>query len=604
LNGRNYAALLLVCLVICTAFFAITIGAPPISSSQATDGNPIISPTSRTLTCQHDTGSLNQNTSIVNTWAIRTVNVQNYGLVTVNDTVMIRNNGSFSASYWTFYLPPDTYPNLRYMAAFGNGTSLDVVGAPSIGSFVAMRVGFDNTVGLAANSSLLVTLIQQYFGILKPINVQGSTGVSLFFYRYLVSPYYTMNYTTKVNLPAGSVTTDFTRMTTGVVDPFNCTRLGTFPDGGYDFLFESGQSETVIEASIDRVIEVNVDGYLYVTETHTIRNDGPQSITNIFFVIPLLTISGSFHANDYYGRLSSQCKGANVTVNFPYSLQVNGTFTYYISYRTYIDSYRTFENGVYLIRMLPVTLFNSSVTIERTSVLFPPYAQVQSASGSPTEISLQANSITVSYVFQDVTPLNTGSVELSYTEDLANTFQRPMILALGIFVIALIYIVARKVYPRAGPEAVVVKQAEEKVREVSPTVKEFCTNYEEKMALILELEKLAEDRRKGRVSKRAYVERLQLGRKRIATLTNSINEDKKKLIPVSKRFTTFIRQLDTYEEERENARASLENLELRRRQGKVSGDVYNNLKYENTRKIEKATAGIDSTIVQFRQEAE
>jgi chromosome segregation ATPase len=177
-----------------------------------------------------------------------------------------------------------------------------------------------------------------------------------------------------------------------------------------------------------------------------------------------------------------------------------------------------------------------------------------------------------------------------------------MILSLGFFIIGLLYIGVRKVFPR-GAAVAEAKETEEKVRGLAATVKEFCSNYEEKTALTLEIETLAEDRRKGRVSKRAFMERLQLAKRRIASLTNSINEDKKRLIPASKRYATIIRQLDTYEEERENARASLENLELRRRQGKVSGDVYNSLKYENTKKIEKATDGIDSLIVQFRQEA-
>jgi chromosome segregation ATPase len=147
-----------------------------------------------------------------------------------------------------------------------------------------------------------------------------------------------------------------------------------------------------------------------------------------------------------------------------------------------------------------------------------------------------------------------------------------------------------------------VKEEEEKARGLTTTLKEFCSNYEEKTALTLEVEKLAEDRRKGRLSKRAYLEQVDHDRRRIASLTNSINEAKKKLIPANKRYAAMIRQLDTLEEERENAKASLDNLELRRRQGKVSGDVYNRLKFENTRKIEKSTASIDSVVTQLRQE--
>jgi chromosome segregation ATPase len=183
----------------------------------------------------------------------------------------------------------------------------------------------------------------------------------------------------------------------------------------------------------------------------------------------------------------------------------------------------------------------------------------------------------------------------------AQAFQRPILLTLGIFVIGLIYVGIRKIIPKSVPVEV-VRVEEERARGLTTTLKEFCSNYEEKTALTLEIEKLAEDRRKGRLSKRAYVEEVQHDRRRIASLTNSINEAKNKLVPANKRYAAMIKQLDTYEEERENARASLDNLELRRRQGKVSGDVYNRLKYENTKKIEKATSGIDSVVVELRQE--
>ena len=562
-------------------------------------------PSSGNLQCLHDIGPYDQNISIVNTWAVRNIAVEDYGLVTVNDTVMVHNNGSLTASYWTFYLASDAYPSLRYVTACGNGTTLDVsVGSP-FESFLGMRVNFAGIGGLRAGSSIEVTLIQEYSGLVKPTLASGSHEAKLYFYKFLTSPYVTYNYTTLVYLPDYAATSEVTNMTSRLVCPFNCTRLGSFSDGGYPY--ELG-GQTLLEVDVNRIVEINIDGFLSVTETHSIRNLGPESFSGIRFILPLSPIPGSLEAHDSSGGLaiSSAENGTSnighVTVSLRYSVDVNASFTYSVSYRAYIDRYRTYENGLYVIRMSPVTLFNCSVSSEVTSIVFPSHAQVYSASQHPSQIAAQGDNTVVSYSFQEVTLLNAPSVELRYTDDVAETFQRPMFLSLGFFIIGLLYIGVRKVFPR-GAVVTAAREAEEKVRGLASTVKEFCSYYEEKTALTLEIEKLAEDRRKGRVSKRAYVERLQLARRRIATLTNSINEEKKKLIPASKRYASIIRQLDTYEEERENARASLENLEFRRRQGKVSGDVYNSLKYENTKKIERATAGIDSLIVQFRQEA-
>jgi hypothetical protein len=458
--------------------------------------------------------------------------------------------------------------------------------------------------GLRGGSSIKVTLIQEYSGLVKPLLASGSTQANLYFYKFLTSPYITYNYTTLIYLPDSATTNEASSITSSTVCPFNCTRLGSSPDGSYDYQLAGGQ--TLLEVNVNRLIEINIDGYISVTETHSITNLGPQSFSNIEFIIPLSPIPGSLVAYDSSGELSISSE-QNVTSNIEdvslrYSVAVNSSYTYYVSYRAYTDSYMTFQNGLSVLQMSPVTLFNCSVSSELTTIILPPHFQLYNASLHPSQITAQGDSIVIAYSFQGVTLLNTPPIELKYSEYIADTFERPMILSFGFFIIGLLYVAIRKIFPR-GEVVKVSKEAEEKVRGVAADVKEFCSNFEEKTALTLEMEKLAEDRRKGRISKRAYLERLQLGRRRIATLTNIINEEKKKLVPASKRYASIIRQLDTFEEERENAKASLENLELRRRQGKVPGDVYNNLKYDNTRKIEKATAGIDSLIVQFRQEA-
>ncbi|WXG42729.1 MAG: hypothetical protein WED04_01275 [Promethearchaeati archaeon SRVP18_Atabeyarchaeia-1] len=601
MSTKKYADLLIVSFMLCVVTFALLGGAPFANSSQAAYGYGHNGLGSSSPLPQHDIGPIDQNISLVNTQAIRVVSIGDCGLVTVNDTVTVRNNGSITAFYWTFYFPPDAYTNLTYVAAYGNGTSLNVVAVPPFESFVGMRADLTDIGGLAVNSSIRMTLIQQYSGLVKPYPTPGTQRALLYFYRFLVSPYLTMKYNVSVRLPTSATpSNELTEMYASIVAPFNCTRLGSASGGSYNFVLAGGQS--LVEVSVDRVLEIRADGYISVTETHRVRNIGPQPFGTISFTLPLTVIGGSLEARDSSGQLDLLSQGRIVTVALRYYLSVNNSFTYYVSYRTYIDDYRTFENGLYVIRMSPVTVYNSSVSSETTSVIFPYRDQVYSASNSPSEVGVKGDNMIVTYVFHNVTPLNAGSVELRYSEDASLAFLRPLVISLGVLVIGFAYVAARKFFRKTGPTSTVTVTGV-KERGLSPIIKTFCSNYEEKTALTLEMEKLAEDRRKGRVSKRAYIERVQLGGRRIASLTNSINEDKKKLIPASKRFAAIIRQLDTYEEERENARAALENLELRRRQGKVSGDVYNSLKYENTKKIDKATAGIDSLIVQFRQEA-
>jgi hypothetical protein len=542
-------------------------------------------------------GPSDENVQLFNRWAIRSIYIGDYGLVTVNDTLLVSNNGTAIASSWTYYLAADVYPNLRYLAAYGNGTELNVIGAPSFSSFVGMKVDFTSISGLPANSSILVTLIQQYSGLvsLEP----GSEYVGLLFYKYVISPYSTASYNITVSLPSGAQTLEPVNMTAGRINPFNCTRLGSFSSGEYDYVFSGGP---LIEVSVVRRAEITVDGYIYTTETHHIRNIGPANLTGIHFLVPLSVLPGSLVVTDSSGNLTG-CTifGRIVTVSTRYSLGRNWTYTYYISYKSSLDDYRVFVNGLNDLTLGPISVFNGTVDSETFSLVLPPHAQLASA-GQPFENArIESDQAVVTYVFWNVTSLNVGPLEFKYSDDVAQSFQRPIFLAFGVFAIGFIYIVARKLFPRTVPVSI-AREEEVKARGLTATLKEFCSNYEEKTALTLEMEKLTEDRRKGRISKRAYLEQIEHNRRRIASLTNGINEAKKKLVPANKRYATLVRQLDTFEEERENARASLENLELRRRQGKVSGDVYNRLKYENIKKIEKATSGIDSIVVQLRQE--
>jgi hypothetical protein len=347
-----------------------------------------------------------------------------------------------------------------------------------------------------------------------------------------------------------------------------------------------------------------VSGYLTTAETHHITVLGPGSLftdAGVHFIVPLSVLPGSLHAQDSSGELTSSINRSFVTITPRYDVMQNWTYTYSISYVSTLDDYLSSVNGLNDLRVNPITVFNGTVNSETFSIVLPPHALLANASQSSRSLELAGDQIVATYVFQNVTSLNVSPLEFRYSDDVAQAFQRPIVLTFGIFLIGFIYVGIRKIIPKSVPVEV-VRVEEEKARGLTTTLKEFCSNYEEKTALMLEMEKLAEDRRKGRLSKRAYLEHLEHDRRRVASLTNSINEAKNKLVPANKRYASMIKQLDTYEEERENAKASLDNLELRRRTGKVSGDVYNRLKYENTKKIEKATSGIDSVVVQLRQE--
>jgi hypothetical protein len=547
---------------------------------------------------QRGPSSPTDNFTLVNHRANRTIDIGDYGLVTVNDSLLVKNNGTTLATSWTFFIPLDAYDDLRYLAAYGNKTQLKVLEAPSFSSLVGMKVDFTGIGGLLAGHSLVLSMIQQYCGLCQ-VN-ESSDLVSLWFYRYLISPYTTSNYTTIVNLPSGASTSDNTNMSATVISPFNCSRLSMLPTGSFDYT----PSNPLLDINISRRVEITVDGYLATTEVYHIAVLGPGNLSassGIHFTVPSSVLPGTLLVQDSSGELGSSINNNSlVSVTLRYNIMQNWSYTYSVSYLSSLDDYQTSVNGLNDLKLNPINGFNGTVDSETFSLVLPPHALLANASQS-SSFQLVGDQVVASYDFRNVTPLNVGPLEFRYSEDVAAGFERPILLTFGIFIIGLAYVAIRKILPKSA-QVEVIRVEEERARGLTTTLKEFCSNYEEKTALTLGIEKLAEDRRKGRLSKRAYMEQLEHDRRRIATLTNSINEAKKVIAPANKRYAAMIKQLETYEEERENARASLDNLELRRRQGKVSGDVYNRVKYDNIKKIEKATSGIDSVVMQLRQE--
>jgi hypothetical protein len=441
-----------------------------------------------------------------------------------------------------------------------------------------------------------VKITQEYVGIVKP--VVANQTLSLYFYRYLVSPYVTLKHNTTVVMPSTG-SGGLALQAEKPISPFNCSTLVDTSNGAWVYTLPTQVAEVL---SIDRRVEIGVTGYLSTTETHSVKNLGPLNMGSLRVVLPLSYIDGTLVAWDSSGNVGTRLDGRNVTVLFRSGLplQVNWTYTYYISYKTSMDDYRTSEGGLDVIRMESATVCDCAVDSERVVVVFPSQTSLSSMSLNADQVQVQDGKLTLTYTFENVTPMNSPPFEFKYSLSLAANYERPILISLGFFILGFVYVGARKLMPRE--KAAGVAREEEKSRELRGLIKQFTSDYDEKTSLTLELEKLSEDRRKGKISKREYVERLNVGKRRVGSLTNAVNQEKQKLSLVNKRYAGMIRQLDTYEEERENAKASLENLEFRRRQGKATGDVYSRLKHENTRKIEKATSNIDSIVMQFRQE--
>ena len=164
--------------------------------------------------------------------------------------------------------------------------------------------------------------------------------------------------------------------------------------------------------------------------------------------------------------------------------------------------------------------------------------------------------------------------------------------------IAFIYVASRKFLPRY-----IVTKGAYLVEETIPVdlIREFTDLYDEKIGIILELEKLESDLAAGKVKKREYLSKKATLENELRNAIRKLEPVKEELRKVGRRYNEAVKKLEILEEERESAKASLDFLKRRYRLRKIRKSVYEKLSEEQMKKLRKATEEMDRIIFNLRQ---
>ena len=134
-------------------------------------------------------------------------------------------------------------------------------------------------------------------------------------------------------------------------------------------------------------------------------------------------------------------------------------------------------------------------------------------------------------------------------------------------------------------------------------LKEFVDLYDEKKALLDELEEAEEDEKRG-VLRKEDRKRMKVVEAQLGTLNKKMGELRPEIRSASTRYADSLRRMEVAEADMAAARDSLKKVESQIRAGQISREAYEKLRRTYHKRIDRAKGVVDSVIITFKEEVE
>jgi len=200
------------------------------------------------------------------------------------------------------------------------------------------------------------------------------------------------------------------------------------------------------------------------------------------------------------------------------------------------------------------------------------------------------------YNSENVSPLEGKTILFTYTIDIFDLILRPVIFILIIAFLSSVFVLIIKTKERDEQISVFKK-------EFIPTIeiREFCSLYEEKNALILEIRKAEDEAKRKKLAKKTYKNLLAKNTTKIDQIKGEITPFKKLLMETNETFNNIVMKLDVLDAERLSVNDSLTLLETRYKRGRLpSKAAYQKLSDDFFNRRKKLDRTIDKYIQQLR----
>lgn len=356
---------------------------------------------------------------------------------------------------------------------------------------------------------------------------------------------------------------------------------------------------------IDRKIFISPWGIIKNTEEIIIKNVGAIEASTVSINIP--KTAKNVKVYDELGELDGAVENSELddskkilTVAL-YQNRVpiipDSVFKFFLEYNLPHEehvSYNWFQQSVSL--NLLTTTYDFVVNQQTTKISIEGCGTIDYVSSPPEAIYASGGTKILVYSSEYVSSIEKNFILFTYSVDVFDLIFRPIIFMMIIGFLSSMFVLIIKTRKRTEDVSVFK-------REFVPTneIREFCSLYEEKNALILEIRKAENEIKRKKMAKKTYKNLLTKNTIKIDQIKDEILPFKKTLMEISETYNNIIKKLDVLDAERTSVNDALNLLESRYKRGKLpSKAAYQKLSdnyFNRRRKIDRT---IDKYIQQLR----
>jgi len=529
------------------------------------------------------------------------IQIQDGGLVIINDTLELAGENGVLLQNFSLGFPFEYGFNLDYCFAYNASdpnallkVELDVGLGGRIGFYGVNVIFPDSGVNIGNGGSYNLTVVFVFSNLVSP-ETETSFNVTFPLYPSLTQNASLCSVT--VLLPRDATYEDSSFYEKGL--DFNITMLDSFQyePAWLTFSMPANTFPLINVNEIEREIKLDQWGGIHLSDSYHITNKG-YDIGSIRVILP--KGASDVSARDEVGPISvilqkGNAAATNATITFRAALEKDEagklTVTYSLPWKKYVNQYNWCD---YNLTFTFFEQFNWTIRKLTVSITLPEGAEFQSSkSVDPQSIEKSVFQETLAFAFFNVTPFHDLNFNLAYGYLVFWASFRPT-LWMGVLVIVVCAIALLWRVPKP-PSVPIVPVPPEDLRS-------FVEAYEGKTGILLELESMEQQLRKGRIPRRRYKVRKKMLEGRLSTLSRDLTNLREKIRTAGPRYADIMRQIEMAETMLEGVETDIRRVEARYRRGEISKGAYSKLLEDYYRRRGRAKTTIDGVLLRLREE--
>ncbi|MFX1496624.1 MAG: hypothetical protein ACFFBH_03770 [Promethearchaeota archaeon] len=561
--------------------------------------------------------------NILITESVRNINITGYGLVNIQDYFNVLNKNSNPITSISIGIPHQNFADLIFIQAKDSGEESLLTEKTDfiMNDFNIVTIYLDSPLFYQEETTILI--MQTYNNLVYFEKVGSDQEINFTNFLFPTLPYKAKgeNIKTLITTPEASTIIDFEKIDTmgteispGIIlydlaatltidslEPF----LGNLPNESKEVsvTFKNNQYTKLELEKISRIINILPWGIIKIKDELTIQNTGAIDISSFNFEIPL--DSKNLRVFDSIGDLSASISESNskmmpIEINllrnrvgisplskFEFTIEYNLPFEEYVSMNWFQESFQI---------DLMITKYPFLAKEQTINLVIEGCGNLDYISSLPETITNSQGSKILIYNSNNVSPLESNLIQITYNIDLFNLLLRPIIIMVIITSILSFYVVYIKLSKKKEGISIVKRDLT-----VLNEIREFCALYEEKNALILEVRKAEEDLKRKKITKKTFMNLSDKNSAKIEQIKQEIIPFKNTLMEANETFNNIISKLDLMDAERITVNDSLTLLENRYKRGKLpSKAAYEKLLGDFMKRRRRIDRTIDKFIQQLR----